>query len=122
MRLRLLIDAWQRSQRETSYRFLRGCKNAGVPARGTSFGGWLYRIDIESGTRDQPRDHRVRIPHFACSKLVAAPHEHRHLWHQLEESSRVAQIAAQSTWTVDRFADVWNDTLAPATQFVAKNS
>jgi hypothetical protein len=37
---------------------------------GTSAGGRLYRIDVESCARDQPGDHRVGIPHLTCTKLV----------------------------------------------------
>src|ERR1700694_5877451 len=103
-------------------RFSSRRHDAGVPARGTSSGGRLYRIDVKSGARDQPGDHRVRVPHLSCTKFVTSPHERRDLGHQFEEASSVAWIVAQSPQTIDCLADIRNYTVEPPAHFVAKRS
>jgi hypothetical protein len=94
----------------------------GVPPRCTSPFGRLDRIDVKSGACDQPGDHRVRIPHFSCTELVTAPHEHRHVRHQFEKASSVAYITAQSSRAVDCLADIRNYTVEPPAHFITKHS
>ena len=49
-----------------------------------STGRRLNRVDGEAAAHEQPGDQGVRVPHLACSKLVASPDRRRHLRHEVE--------------------------------------
>ena len=48
-----------------------------VSARSTATVWWLDRIRIQAAASDQPRDHRVGVPHLAGGQLVPAPDRRR---------------------------------------------
>ena len=58
---------------------------ARVPARGATARRGYQEVGREPGRRDQPGDHRVRVPHLARLQLVAPPHGCRHGRGELEE-------------------------------------
>jgi hypothetical protein len=50
-----------------------GCDQAGLPAWGAAAGRGGDVVHREAGAGEQPGDDGVRVPHLACSQLVAAP-------------------------------------------------
>jgi hypothetical protein len=61
-------------------RFLPPCDHEpGLPSRRASCCRRVDRLDVHPAARDQPRDHRVRVPHVARLEVIAARHGRRHL-------------------------------------------
>jgi hypothetical protein len=71
---------------------------------------------------DEPRDDRVRVPHFSHLQLVASPHEQWHLGYNVQQSSGFAKISAKTSWAVDRLLEIRNDTVAPSVDLVPKDA
>src|SRR5918995_6264510 len=94
--------------------------DACAPAGGSSSEWGLDRLDIEPTARDQPRDHRVRVPHLACPQLVASPDGRRHLGRKLEQLPRAGGIVAEVERTLDRLSYVWDHAVAPASDLVTE--
>lgn len=82
---------------------------------------WFERSSVKSCSREQPRDHGVRVPHLAGFELIATPHEHWHLRYQLEESSSVKEVGGKPLRTVYRLTEIRNYTFSPEPKLVAKN-
>jgi hypothetical protein len=79
-----------------------------------------FRWQTASG--EQPRDHGVRIPHFARPELIAAPDWCWHGSNEVEEATRLAWVIAQALRTCDSLVGVRNDAVPPAAQLVPKNT
>jgi hypothetical protein len=49
-------------------------RKARIPPGSSTIGLWMDCLDACPASRQDPRDNRVRVPHFARVELVAAPH------------------------------------------------
>jgi hypothetical protein len=91
------------------------------PARSAPAVWWLDRIRIQAAAGDQPRDHRVGVPHLAGGRLVPAPNWRREGGHQVKQSACTVCVIRQPPRAIDRLADIRDDTIAPATHLVAED-
>lgn len=80
----------------------------------------LNRRAIDADAREYPRDHRVRVPHFAGAEFIAAPNRGGYRRHDSKDSSRQNDIVAQPHGTRERFANVGDPSFAPASDLVAE--
>jgi hypothetical protein len=80
----------------------------------------MDRVDIEPAARDQPGDHRVRVPHLADPQLIASPDRRRHLGHQLEQAPRAVRITTEALRTLDRLGHVGDHAVTPTLDLVAE--
>src|SRR5919106_3078983 len=92
-----------------------------VPTRSAPPAPRLDRFGREAATRDQPRDHRVRVPHLACPQLVATPDRPRNLRNELQDPARDLRIVSQAPRALDRFVDVRDNSATPAAHLVAED-
>ena len=74
-----------------------------------------------SKTPTQPRDQGVGVPHLACGALVTSPDEWRHGRHEIEKAPPERGVTRQQPGAVDRFADIGDHAVPPATDLVAKH-
>jgi class 3 adenylate cyclase len=93
--------------------FPSGCASS---SRGTDHVGW------EAGTGEQPRDHRVRVPHVADPDLISAPDQSRHRTNQVEETTRQLRVVTQALGTRHRLIRVRNDPVPPPAHLVSKHA
>jgi hypothetical protein len=112
------VAFWRK--RQDCSRAARDC-NTGFPAWSAPSSRERDRLGSHPAARNQPGDHRVRVPHLAYVELVATPNRSRHGRHQGKKSMRLKWIFAQSPRAFDRLGDVWDDAVTPATDLVAKN-
>ena len=66
----------------------------------------LNRRAIDADAREHPRDHRVRVPHFAGAEFIAAPNRGGYRRQDSKDSSRQNDIVAQPHGARERFANV----------------
>ena len=92
-----------------------------MPAWRASTGRGLDRLSGEAAARDQPGDHRVRVPHLAGGQLVATPHRRRNGGNQIQYPPRDIRVVRQSLWTFYRFVDIWDSAATPAAYLVAED-
>ncbi len=91
------------------------------PARSAPAVWWLDRIRIQAAAGDQPRDHRVGVPHLAGGQLVPAPNWRREGRHQVKQSACTVCVIRQPPRAIDRLADIRDDTIAPTTHLGAED-
>ena len=65
-----------------------GRDEARLPSWRPSTGRRTDRVRWEAATGEQPRDHRVRVPHLARAELVSAPDRSRQGANQVEQRKR----------------------------------
>ena len=79
------------------------------------------RLDVESAAGDQPRDREFEF-HLPCTQLVPSPDGRRRQWHQLEESPGGLGVLGDAARACDRFGEVGDDAVAPASHLVAEET
>ena len=94
---------------------------AGVPAGSSTIGWWMDLLDPCPATRQDPRDNRVRVPHFPCVELVAAPHRCRYRRQSLEDSSGDLAVLGDPDRAPNRLIDVGNAALPPTPNLIAED-
>src|SRR5438552_2607251 len=60
----------------------------------------LNRLGIDPAARNNPRDHRVRIPHLAGAELVTPPHRSRNLRDHFEDAASALLLIAEPSRAV----------------------
>jgi len=97
-----------------------GRDDARLPSRCPPAGRRLECVSREPASGEQPRDHRIRVPHLARSQLVPSPDQCRHRGHQVEQPPRQAHVSAQGLRTRHRLGGVGNDPVPLAAHLVSK--
>ena len=99
-----------------------GRDQASLPSWRPSTGRRTDRVGWEAAAGEQPRDHRVRVPHLARPKLVSAPDRAGQAANQVEQATRQQWVVAEVLRTGDRLVGVGNDPVSPAAHLVAKHT
>ena len=81
----------------------------------------LDRLDVDPAARDQPRDHRVRVPHVTGLELIATPDGRRNARRQLQHAPRTISIVGKSPRAFDSLGGVRDSAVAPSTDLVAED-
>ena len=92
-----------------------------MPPRRTSSRRRVDRRSVDPTSRDQPGDHRVRVPHVTGPEFIAAPHRRRHLRDEIEHPLCGSFFVGQTRRAADGFVDVGDLSVAPAAYLVAKD-
>jgi hypothetical protein len=71
---------------------------------------------------DQPRDHGVRVPHFASCELVASPHWRWHGRDEIDYPVGYPRVAGKPAGRADCFDEIGNRPATPAADLVAKET
>ena len=108
----LVDQAVRRRRRATTSR---------LPARSAPSRRHAHGLDIEAAAGEEPRDQGIGVPHLSRSALVATPDERRHGGYEIEEALRRERVSCQSPWAFDRFTDIRDHAVAPATDLVTKD-
>ncbi len=106
--------------REPSVAARTSGNDARRPPRCAPTGRWFEPIRSEIASSEQPRNHRIRVPHLAGPQLVAAPGHRRHGRHEIEEPTGRPPIGAQPLRTSLRLVGIRNDTIRPASHLVSE--
>jgi hypothetical protein len=96
--------------------------NTSIPTRGAPAGWRMHRLDGEAAPRDQPGNHRVRVPHLACPELVASPDRSGYVVHQLKETPRNIWVVCQPLRAADGLVNVRNHSITPTSDLVPKDA
>jgi hypothetical protein len=80
------------------------------------------RTNVDSSSNDDPRNQRVRVPHFARAEFVAAPDRRRRLRYQLEQTRGGNDVVRDQYRTRDCFADVADHARGPTPDLVAEEA
>src|SRR6266540_4058203 len=100
----------------------RGRDQARLPSWRASTGRGTDRVGWEAAAGQQPRNHRVRVPHLTRPELVSAPDRARQVGNQVEQATRQEWVVAQGPGTCDRFVGVRYDPVPPAAYLVSKRA
>src|SRR3954471_6400367 len=92
-----------------------------LPAGCAAPGRRPNRPGVDRAARDDPGDHRVRVPHLAGPELIASPDGSRDLRDHVEHTTSTILVGGQSLRTLYRFGDVRNTSAAPKPDLVAKD-
>ena len=94
---------------------------ARIPTRSAPSDRRLNRLCIQAAAHDQPRNQRVRVPHLAYTKFIAAPNRCGHLGNQIQQALRLTWIVGQLLRTCDRIGGIGDNAIAPAAYLVTKD-
>jgi len=92
----------------------------GCPTGRPSTGWRPERIGVHAGTRKQPRDQRIGVPHVAGVQLVSAPHGGRNGRHQIEDLLRSSVIVRDADGARNRLVRVRDGASAPSADLIAE--
>src|SRR4051794_11089471 len=92
-----------------------------LPSRCAAPGRRPNRAGVDRAARDDPGDHRDRVPHLAGSKLIASPDGSRDLRDDVEHATSTMLVGGRSLRTVYGFGDVRNISAAPEPDLVAED-
>src|SRR4029453_12585247 len=92
------------------------CPPGASAGRGTDRAGW------QAAAGQQPRNHRVGVPHLARPQLVSAPPRARQGADEVEEATRPAWVVGQGLGAGDRLVGVGDCPVPPAAYLVAKHA
>src|SRR4029450_3750027 len=93
---------------------------ARLPSRRASAGRGTDRAGWQAATGQQPRNHRIGVPHLARPQLLPAPHRAGQAADQVEEATRPERVVAQGLGACDRLVGVGDDPVPPPAYLVAK--
>jgi hypothetical protein len=103
-------------------RLLAACHHEpGVPSRRTPCCRGLDRLGVHPAARDQPGDHRVRVPHVTGLEVIAAPHGRWYLRDEIEHPLCASSFVGQTPRAVNGLVDVGDSSVAPAPYLVAED-
>jgi hypothetical protein len=80
------------------------------------------RLGVQAATGDDPGDHRVRVPHFSRSQLIATPDGSGHLADQAKQEPRTVLIGGQPPGAVNSLRDIRDVAVVPEPDLVAEDS
>ncbi len=75
---------------------------------------------MQTDSGQNPGDHRVGVPHLACTKLVTPPHRRGNGRHHGERLLHQVGFTREMDWTTDRAGKVGNQAAVPSPDFVAE--
>src|SRR3954462_11299325 len=99
-----------------------GRGDPGVPPRGTSPSRQGDVLGVEAGPRDEPRDHRVRVPHVPRPKLVAPPDGCGHRRYELEHTVGQVAVGREATRALHCLRRVGDVAVPPTAHLVAEEA
>ena len=91
-----------------------------VPSRRSPMSWHLDRLCVDAAADEDPRNERVGVPHLARAEFIAAPHDRRDVWNQSEQAPSDVRVFRNARRALDRFFDVRNDAVTPATDLIAE--
>ncbi len=93
----------------------------GSPAGRAASGGRANRLNGDTAARDHPRDHRVRVPHFARPKLIATPYGGWNLCNEVKHAPCARLVFTQSHRAFNSLGDIRNVAVVPETDLVSED-
>ena len=93
-----------------------------IPSRGASVSGRAAGLGNQAGLGERPGDHRVRVPHLACVKLVTTPYRSGHEGQEVEDVVHEDGIDSDANRAGYGIADVGDLAVPPASDFVTKHT
>jgi hypothetical protein len=94
----------------------------GVPAGSAAARRQSQSLGLQPGGREQPRDHRVRVPHLARAQLVAPPDRRGHEGDGVEQAAGGDWIGGDSLRFFDGVPEVRDRPAAPAADLVSEQA
>ena len=80
------------------------------------------RLGIEAAAGEQPRDHRVGVPHLPGAELVAPPNRRRRERHEIKDALSELRVIREPLRALDGLGDVGDDAAGPAAELVAEDA
>jgi hypothetical protein len=103
-------------------RLAEGRDHARPPSQGPSPSRRTDRVGRQAAAGQQPGNHRVRVPHFPCPKLVPTPDRAGQAADQVQQPTRGGGVVAQQLRAGHGLAGVGDDPVGPAAHLIAEHA